>query len=617
MKLQLTIGHKWLIMLACAFFPPMLVTLIIIGLMGQAEVELWHESQSKQVVSVINHIGRTTFDATESLVRYGFSRQPSSKASYYSAYEELITHMQSLEQLAYDNPRQMANVRALERVANSGLGQMDQSLHAIEQPEKGLFIAQTAHLNRLISDLLSELSTQAKRIVEEEDKTQREAVLTSTSMRHLVINILYGFIAFEFCFALFLAVSFSKGIKQRLDVVVDNAERLSKKQQLNQPLKGPDEIAYLDRAFHKMAETLAELARRERAVVDNAVEVICSIAESGRFNDVNPAAKAVWGYTPDELTGKRFTDMILEEDKARVLSLFQEMLHGKTVKEFETRVNCKDGRVIDMLWLSTWSQEQQSVFCVAHDITARKELERLKQEFVAMVSHDLRTPLTSIQFAINIAIEELKETAPPGALDELKTAERIGESLINMINALLDLEKIEAGKLQLSMSEMKVTNLIKRSVDQVQSMANASHVEIETPVNDIVIEADVDRLLQVMVNLLSNAVKFSPEGGKIKISVDTKDDTVEFRVADEGKGIPPAYKDAIFDRFQQVKVTQFRFKGTGLGLAIAKAIVEAHGGKIGVDSDEGQGSTFWFRLPLKGTAGEAPEKTPQETAPGA
>jgi len=616
-KVNLRIGHRWLILVCGAFFPLMLVTVIAIVLLSQAEAQLLKESEAKTIVQTINAIGRNFYDAAENLVNYAFIQSPSAKDRYEENTQEIVRQLQQLEEVVYDNPKQLQNVRDLEKVANDGLFTLDQFCNVIEQPEKGLFIAQGAAMRRNLTAKLSLLSVKSRKIVEEEDRAEKEAVFNSSRNRTMVINILYFSMVVNFMLAVALALFFSKGITQRLAVLVDNARRLARRQELHRQLEGGDEIAYLDETFHKMADTLAELTRKERSMVENASDVICSITEAGRFSAVNPASFTVWGYKADELVGKKFVDIVDEDDQPKVTRFFQELVGGKTLKEFEARIQRQDGTVIDTNWSATWSAQEQSLFCVAHDVTARKELERLKQEFVAMVSHDLRTPLTSIQFAINIALEGVKGTASEDALEELKTAERIGDNLISMINGLLDLEKIEAGKLQLNLSEMKISNLVKRSVDQVQAIATASGIKIEKPTEDMRLVADVDRLLQVLVNLLSNAVKFSPNGSTIKVSVANVDGCVEMRVSDQGKGIPAAYKDAVFDRFQQLKVTQFRFKGTGLGLAIAKAIVEAHGGKIGVDSEEGKGCSFWFRIPMAtAVETEVPATVQAEVAPG-
>lgn len=238
------------------------------------------------------------------------------------------------------------------------------------------------------------------------------------------------------------------------------------------------------------------------------------------------------------------------------------------------------------------------MFAVAHDITVRKEIERVKQEFVAMVSHDLRTPLTSIQGFL-----ALLDTGMYGDLNEYGRESRTladdnVRRLIALINDLLDIEKLESGNLQMEIGQTSLAEVFTRSVNSVAGFASLHHVEIEVVPTTVSIMADPDRLVQVMVNLISNAVKFSPENGHVAVAVEDMEDWTRITVRDSGCGVPKQFHNAVFERFQQVSIADAKLKGgSGLGLAICKAIVEGHQGVIGVDSEEGEGSTFWFKIP--------------------
>jgi signal transduction histidine kinase len=236
---------------------------------------------------------------------------------------------------------------------------------------------------------------------------------------------------------------------------------------------------------------------------------------------------------------------------------------------------------------------------VFHDMAnALAEANRKKQELVAMVSHDLRTPLTSVQAALTLlgagAMGELSDKAQK----QVYIAEQSTTRLINLINDLLDLEKMESGKFQLNIVEASASVIIDRSVEAVEALAADHNITIETPDADLYVLADRERMVQVVVNLLSNAIKFSPDGSKIVVELLDQSDWVVLRVIDQGRGVPEKFKDAIFERFQQVERADGEAgKGTGLGLPICKAFVEAQGGTISVESTEGKGSTFSVRLP--------------------
>ncbi|MBI2810322.1 MAG: HAMP domain-containing histidine kinase [Candidatus Melainabacteria bacterium] len=261
----------------------------------------------------------------------------------------------------------------------------------------------------------------------------------------------------------------------------------------------------------------------------------------------------------------------------------------------------KDGSLIDVLWSMHWSQEELSLFCVAHDVTEQRRVDRLKQEFVAMVSHDLRTPLASIKGTLSMISEGVYDPTSEMGKKRITDAEISIDRLVNLIGDVLDIEKLEAGQMSVEENVVSLSQVVDQSIEAVRGVAEQNKITIETNVTED-LDADVlgdnDRLVQVMVNLLSNAIKFSPEESVVKIEITVNGAINEVRVIDKGRGIPANNVDIIFERFKQSQSSDGkRGKGTGLGLAICKAIVEAHKGTIGVDSKEGEGSSFWIRLP--------------------
>lgn len=234
------------------------------------------------------------------------------------------------------------------------------------------------------------------------------------------------------------------------------------------------------------------------------------------------------------------------------------------------------------------------------DLTQRREVEKLKDEFVSTVSHELRTPLTSIRGALGLLEGGVTGLLSEEALGMVQIARVNADRLIRLINDLLDLEKIEAGKLELKTMTLSAAQLVTSTLDGLRAAAQAVGVELRAgAVTAQVVQGDEDRLVQVLTNLVSNAIKFSPRNGVIDIRVETiAADRVRFSVTDQGAGIAEAHRARLFSKFHQVDSSASRGKGgTGLGLAISKAIVEQHGGEIGLHSRVGHGSTFWFELP--------------------
>ncbi len=229
-----------------------------------------------------------------------------------------------------------------------------------------------------------------------------------------------------------------------------------------------------------------------------------------------------------------------------------------------------------------------------------EEADRLKQQLVAMVSHDLRTPLTSVEAILTYLEAGGMGELPEAARKSLRTAEADIMALISLINDLLDVDKLDAGKLDLFFENVILADVFERALRVVSDMAACKHISLSIPSGDETVSADGDRLAKVVAHLLSNAIKFSPENGVVTVTVTEEPEYLEIRVADEGPGVPDEHQEEIFQRFARLDVPGNDLAaatGTGVGLALCKAIVLKHGGNIGVVSQRGKGSSFWFRIP--------------------
>jgi signal transduction histidine kinase/DNA-binding response OmpR family regulator len=297
-------------------------------------------------------------------------------------------------------------------------------------------------------------------------------------------------------------------------------------------------------------------------------------------------------------------------------------LREKKVTNYELTARARDGKTTVVSYNATTFYDRdrtlQGVFAAARDVTERKrieqmlqeknvelesaverlrEVERLKQGFLSTVSHELRTPLTSIRGSLGLLASGAVGDLSGEVLEVVAIAERNAVRLVALINDILDLERLETGKIELQFGQVPVESVLRRALDSLATFGQEHGVTVEAPEVSSTIWVDADRIVQVLVNLLSNAVKFSPPAGVVTIGVRPGEGWVEFRVTDRGRGVPAAYRRAIFERFRQVETSDAREKGgTGLGLAICKSIIEQHGGMIGVESEEGCGSTFWFRI---------------------
>lgn len=290
------------------------------------------------------------------------------------------------------------------------------------------------------------------------------------------------------------------------------------------------------------------------------------------------------------------------EDLAGAQERIDAMLRGELDSlRYEHRVRRRDG---SWLWIETIARVNERaadgralrITGANANIEERKAVERMKNEFIATVNHELRTPLTSMLGSLSLVREGSAGELPPNARRFIEMAYENSERLVALVNDILDIERIETGRLPLRIDTVNTGALLARALQLNEAYAGRLGVRLQfasaSPVAPV--RADADRLMQVLANLLSNAAKYSPRGGEVTVTAADARNMVRVSVADKGPGIPADFRARLFGRFEQADGTQ---GGTGLGLAISKALIERMGGRIGCDSEPGRGATFWFELP--------------------
>ncbi len=348
-----------------------------------------------------------------------------------------------------------------------------------------------------------------------------------------------------------------------------------------------------------------------RQLAEN-LKVVFWISSPGgtEFYYISPAFEELTGHSCKEAYARPelLMEILLPEDRKLAARHVKQDLHSTTGGEGEYRVVHPDGTTRWILARTfPVTDEQGKLFriCgIGQDITTRKEAEKRVSEFYSTVSHELRTPLTSIRGSLGLMEGGLAGEIPDKARRFIEIARSESDRLIRLINDILDLRKIEAGKLDLRMEELSAAELVQASIDSVRGMSFEACVQLVTnlPAGDSRISCDRDRIIQVLTNLLSNAIKYSPSNTAVVLDVKLAErpQFLLFSIKDSGSGIAISQLPKLFGKFQQLDSSDSRAKGgTGLGLSISKAIVEQHGGRIGVETATGQGSTFWFELPVK------------------
>ena len=376
------------------------------------------------------------------------------------------------------------------------------------------------------------------------------------------------------------------------------------------PVPGSDEIAELGVALNRTAVALREKIERlgdeqakVRTILDGMTEGVVALDDRGRLLLLNPSARVMFGVENGASEGRSFVEVIRQKG---LLDLIEEVRASGAPARHELELGPPVNRVVAArgapLGLGPGSG---GVLLVLHDVTELRRLERVRSEFVANVSHELRTPLTCIKGYL--------ETLLDGALDDRTHARRFleiagthAERLDRLIDDLLELSNIESGRVTFVPVRLDLGDVVSGVAAMFERRTAQSHQTLERAVPPgLVVHADRDRLVQILVNLVDNAVKFTPEGGRIGIEAGPgPDGRVEIRVRDTGIGIPSTDLPRITERFYRVDKDRSReVGGTGLGLAIVKHLVQAHGGELHIDSVLGHGTTVSFTLPAGGGAG--------------
>ncbi len=351
-----------------------------------------------------------------------------------------------------------------------------------------------------------------------------------------------------------------------------------------------------------MAELNAGLSRQRQMILNAAGEGIMGIDGAGIVTFINTTGAEIVGRPVEQIVGVSLHASLHPRD---LESVDCPMCETRSSGNRAVQTTCSvrlDSATIPIEYIATPMIESEGYrsggVVVFRDITERLAIERMKDEFVSTVSHELRTPLTSIRGALGLLGSGLIGTVGDRAKRMLDIAISNTDRLVRLINDILDLERIESGKVELNMTTVNAAEVMEEAVLVVQGIADAAGVAIFLEKVDATVSLDRDRIVQTLTNLLGNAIKFSPRGAAVRLSGSVDRQNFTFRITDEGRGVPVDQLDTIFERFQQVDASDSRDKGgSGLGLPICRSIVAAHGGRIWAESVEGQGSVFCFTLP--------------------
>lgn len=377
--------------------------------------------------------------------------------------------------------------------------------------------------------------------------------------------------------------------------------------------------------IRRISDALHASESQLRQMSDTVPALLAYVDAEQRLQFHNKTYGESFHRTHDQLHGKHLREVLGEDIYHQVQGKIEEALSGRAVHYEGSRMNAQgELRDYEIKYLPRYGEGEQQgrvigYYALGNDITEFKRIDRMKSEFVSTVSHELRTPLTSIRGSLGLICGGVAGVLPDKAQKLMTVAKDNCERLIRLINAILDSEKIESGKMHFELQVTSLKPLLEQALAANEGFAAQHQVTLalDAPDSSLRAHIDSDCLIQVITNLLSNAVKFSPPQTPVQLRLLRVGERVRIEVIDQGSGIPEAFRKRIFQRFSQADSSDARQNnGTGLGLSISHAIIERMGGRMGFSSEPGQGTVFFFELPEWQAVGPAIAATDTHTPPG-
>jgi PAS domain S-box-containing protein len=610
-----TIGHKGLVLISI----PVVFILLFVGLVTllkrsteQAHTRSMH---SREVLALTRAMSKNLTDAAVALRNYLGNADRTLVDSHDRALAQIPESFSKLQAIVQDSPEQTERARLLGEKLHRVIGLYGDVMRLLKEGKRD----EATELPKRNDNkqLVEEFKQDFAFFLAEEERLDVERQLALDRSWKRLNWLLIGGAAAAVLITVLLSLIFTKGISKRLMVLTDNAERLARGEVLAPSMGGSDEIAHLDRVFHKMATVLDEASRKERAVVRHALDVICSVDAEGKFINVSPACLRLWGYTPEELIGRRYIELVAPEDVERTTQAAERIISGESMTDFENRYVHKSGSLVNVMWTATWSEVDQLIFAVARDTTERRRAEDTIRElnrtlekqaaqltvtnneleaFSYSVSHDLRAPLRHIHGFADLLKKHAGQHLDEKGQRYVGIISQSAAQLGQLIDDLLSFSRM--GRAELQSTLINTEALVQHVLEALRGDWQGRKVTFQNG-NLPPVHADPAMFRQVLTNLLSNALKYSSTREEAIIELgsnqDDPNETVIF-VRDNGVGFDMRYVDKLFGVFQRLHGPD-EFAGTGIGLANVRRIINRHGGRTWAEGAVGEGATFYFSLP--------------------
>jgi len=413
-------------------------------------------------------------------------------------------------------------------------------------------------------------------------------------------------------FSLFLSNLLVRPVRQMMEATQKISEG---NYDIEIPISSSDELGGLTNEFNEMVKKLKTYRdlnidqimaekRKSEAIIRSIDDGIVVVDNEFKVSGMNPTAAKALNIDPGQMQNKHFLEVVKNEQLFNYVKHSLETGQSPSIEEMKNIFTVEQGEKQHHYQFSITpvhgkSGYQLGVVLLLRDVTRLTELDRLKSEFVMTASHELRTPLTSVGMSINLLLEKTMEKLDEKEQQLLLAAHEDLQRLKNLVSNLLDLSKIEAGKMAMEFENISIDNLCQSAAKVLKTQIDAKgvHFTLDLQPNLPNVKADADKIIWVLTNLISNALRYIDSGGHIRLSAERIDPYIHTSITDNGPGIPFEAQSKIFDKFVQIKSNR-ALGGGGLGLTICREIVRAHGGTIWVDSTPGEGCTFTFTLPI-------------------
>ncbi len=566
----------------------------------------------RDVVNRVNQCLLYSFYGFQSLMQFKLYGKSSSRDFFESYTNDLIKHNDELAAIIETKQGEKARADRIRALSREYITSLKGSQFNPSEGNQVVSISEDILRNVRFRDAARDLFTALKDLGQSEQAEVTGASGREASYRRNVQQATDMTVLLNSLVALILAVVFVRGTVSKLNILKENTRRFAAGKELLERLGTRDEIGELDGVFHNMAEALTAARIKEKymtallqdskerleSLINNIPAALVVMDESGRIQSINPAAEQLFLYSNDDVSQMPIDKLFARTAKGEA-TLFDKLKSGSGGHPVALEALSSEQEIIAVEAAATHfeSPDGKSVLATIIDVTERYKLEGLKRDFYAMVSHDIRTPLTTIS-----GVVQLSRLGRYGPVSEelalrLGMAEANTHRLLEMVSKLLDLDKLEDGTVDLSIEAVPVCYLAGAAITATVGQCEEKGIKVSCLDRGLTVNCDAHYLSQVMINLVANAVRYSPQYSSILIEAQEQAGFVCVSVSDQGPGVPEKLRASIFERFKQADSRRDQKTGFGLGLSICKSIIDLHGGEIGVDAASGpSGARFWFKL---------------------